>query len=276
MRRLMIPREHGAWAMLMLPYLAGIATAGWSAGAPLRVALGAGGILALFMAQAPLMKLVKSRYRRGGAGRKAGDLWYSAAVYSAVGALFFGSVMLFGGPRELPALGAVALATGLLQAWMAVSLGERSIAAEAIGIILLTLAAPLGVALASGGGSWGRQALMLWAANASYYGVSIFTVKMKVVSPGRRGRRLTAGAKLARARVSFIYIATVIMSWLLAALTGAGPALAPVAFLPATLHAAWGTARLDSPLNIRREGFTQLGLSVIFTMIIVAAWRSNW
>lgn len=277
MRRLMIPREHGAWAMLLLPYLSGIAAADWSEGAVVKVALGAGGILALFMARSPAMKLAKNRYRRKDFGKKAGDYRFSASVYSFIGALLFGAIMVFGGYRQLLLLGALVLAASLLHTRLAMSLGERSIAAEAIGIMLLALAAPLGSVLASGGGLWEREALTLWAANASYYGASIFTVKMKVYSTvGRRGGGLTAAAKLARARASFSYIAAVSLAWLLAAITGATPALVPIAFLPMAAHAARSATRLGAPLNLRREGFTQLGLSVAFTLIIIAVWRSGW
>lgn len=53
MRRRFLPPQHGAWAMLAVPYLAGVLVAGWSwVAAPLAGAWLAGYLLSYYLFQA--------------------------------------------------------------------------------------------------------------------------------------------------------------------------------------------------------------------------------
>lgn len=275
MARLVIPREHGAWAMLLLPFVTGAVTAGWTAGGGARVTLGAGGSVLMLMARSPAVQLARRRYKRGGFGRGAGDLLFSMATYSLAGLLLFSTIMAIDGAGRLWGLAALALAGFCLQTWLAVTLGERSMAAEVTGVALLTLTAALGFTLAGGQGPWAVKPMLLWALNASFYGASIFNVKMKVASMTRRRRRFPVLAKLKLARVSIVYLGVMILAWSLLALAGLVPALAPVTFLPAVGYIAGSLLAAGSRLNIKREGFIQLGLALVFTVLVIIAWRSG-
>lgn len=271
----MVPREHGAWAMLLLPYITGIGVVEWTDGAGVRLALGAGGILMLFMARSPLVLLARRRYRRGAWGAGATDSVFSITVYASAGVLMFAVIQFEYGYGQLWPLGLAVLAIAVLQTWLAVVYGERSMSAEVTGVALLTLAAPLGVSLVSGMEPWLEPGPLLWLVNASYYGASIFSVKMKVAAMVKRQRRLSPREKLRLARGSIVYLASVDLVWLLLAITHRAPALAPAAFLPLAGYLIWNTITAGSRLNIKREGFTQLGLALVFTALVVIGWRSG-
>lgn len=276
MRRLMMPREHGAWAMLSLPFITGFMVAVPDGAAWARLGPGAAGALALFMARAPLMRLAKRRYRRGDFGPDAGDNLFSAAVFLAVAAALFGAIALAGGVADLWQAAAVAAALTLLQTAAALALGERSIPSELAGVILLSLTAPLAFLLASGASFWSLTSVTLWAANATYYGASVFIVKMKVASMTARRERLTGSRKLRLAQDSIVYTTVTVSLWLALDLAGRAPSGAPAIFAPLAAYVAWSAATLGSGLKIRTEGFTQLGLSIIFTALLIVVWRQGW
>ena len=62
MTKLIFPREHGAWAMFTVPFLAGIGLNGFNL--TLKIFLTAGLALSLFLARYPLTLLVKYPERK--------------------------------------------------------------------------------------------------------------------------------------------------------------------------------------------------------------------
>jgi len=233
-------------------------------------------MLSLFMARAPLMRLAKQRHRRGSFGARAGDYWYSALVYLVLAAVFFILVASLGEGWELWQIASAAALLAALQTLSALALGERSMTAELTGVVLLALAAPLGYYLAAGDGLWGVESVTLWAANATYYGATVFNVKMKVASMVTRRDSLGGREKLALARESITYATIAVPVWVALALTGKAPAAAPVVFTPMAAYVAWSAATMSSRLKLKTEGFTQLGLSLAFTAALIAVWRYGW
>ncbi|SDZ01436.1 YwiC-like protein [Evansella caseinilytica] len=71
-----IPREHGAWAMLIVPYWTGAMISGFHWYHLLFFV----GLFAIYFAQAPLLTYIRNK--------KHTDVWPSFSIYLAVGTLF--------------------------------------------------------------------------------------------------------------------------------------------------------------------------------------------
>lgn len=259
--------------MFLLPYLAGVAATPFSEGSWLRVTLGVAGIVSLFMARAPVMRIARRRRRTGDRMGGNGDYWNRAAAFTIAGIVALGLPMFLYGYWQMLTLALVAGVITVAQTWLGIIMGERSLPAELTGVLLLAMTAPLGVYLAGGGSPWREAGLSLWIVNASYYGATVFSVKMKVAATTRRRGRMTARERLSLARSSLIYLAAMLALWMSLALAGLVPALSPMALLPLIAYTGWSIVTLGSRLKIRTEGFTQLALALVFTLAVIVIWR---
>jgi hypothetical protein len=252
----MIPKAHGAWVMFAMPF----AVAGGVAGRfDLPAILLATASLALFVADAPLMALV-----RGRGGDRAIRF---AAAYLAIG--LAASAILLGYCRLwiLVPFGLLALAAMGVRLWQAVHRAERSMAVE-----LLSLAgfgASAAALFAAWTGRLERTGLLLWALHFLFYVSSLFYVRLRVQSAARR-ERPDAGAF---GRVAAGYHAALAALVTGLALRGRLPVLVALAFAPPVCRAVWAVVQRPGRVRIRRVGLSEMGISLVFAVLIIAGFR---
>jgi hypothetical protein len=261
-----LPREHGAWAILLAPYAIG-ATAG---GLSWTQAAGLVAVLLGFFSRPPLALLLKRRSRGAPPSDDNALLWLNFGLPLAAAVILLVSMMLLRQLWWLPIFGAVALALFLAHALMALRRRERSVPAELLGISLLTLTAPLAYYL--GHGNITGEAAMLWLLCAAYFGASVFFVKMKLKAAVAGRRRLPDAGRVSLAASSLLYTAVMAALVLVATSAGWAPPLVPAAFGPVTIYALWSAATLGRQLKIKKEGIVQTALTVLFTGIMVVAY----
>ena len=251
-----LPREHGAWAWLLLPLVAGGAAAG-SANAPLPLL--AVGALAAYLVRAPLeMALRRPAQRRG----------YSAwATLYAVAALLPLTLLLFHYHRwGLLPLGA----TGVVIALPVLISRRLRYRWRAQGQLLvvagLSLLAP--AAYYAAGGDVDGRAAAIWLPPALYGAGSIFYVRM-LFEHRRSGAATGLGGK--RGRVAS-YLAILWVTLGAGTLSGLLPPLMPLAFLPSSLKAALALARRTAVDDVRRTGVVEVIHAGLFAVLLVLAY----
>ncbi len=265
-RLLVLPREHGAWAMMLAPYIIGAAAAGYS----WLLLPGLAAVLLLFFSRPPLALLLKRRSRPRGRGASA-RLWLNFALPAASGLGIFGILTVAGGLWCLPVFGCAGLILFFMHTLVAQRSRERSAAAELLGIAMLTLTAPLADYL--GRGSLTGEAAALWLLCLAYFGASVFYVKMKVAASIKRGTRLEAGGRMPLAAGSLVYtIAMLVLAGVLAA-SGWAPPLVLLAYAPVAFYGAWSFIFLGPRLSIKREGAVQTLLALSFTGLMILSYR---
>lgn len=259
--RIPLPREHGAWAVLLVPLFVATGAVGqWG----VRSGLLLGTVLSLYLARYPLVLWARSRFELF--PEKGLSI---LSVWLAIG-LGLGAVLTFNYRLYLLVPFAMAGALFLLVHLMLVRYrNERTILGEFLGIGALTLTAPAAFYAATG--SMSALAFLLWFVNVVYFGASVFYVKMRVADRSRTASlqrpegRLFAGSLLLYQGVALSGIALLSYFGLL-------PPLTVVAFLPMTLHMAVDAARREKQLDIKRLGFTLVGHSVAFALLVVGAF----
>ena len=168
---LRLPKEHGAWGMLYIPFVCGALVA-WSA--PWRILLLALSVTFLFIGREPLLALWRARSK----GRTAEDAPRLLILYLTLAAICAAPLLLVWELYGMIPLGAVAGGLLVWNAGQAAKREERTIATELIGIAGLTLTAP--AAYYVGTERWDLTAAWLWAANALYFASSVFYVRYRV------------------------------------------------------------------------------------------------
>lgn len=257
-----LPREHGAWAILCVPLLVGSAFArAWTWEYTLLWTCA----LAFFLASNAAGTMIRGERQRGrpGATTPRSGLW--TAIYGSVGTALSVPLLARGYSLLLP-IGATGV-LAFIGAFLVRTRFPGSIGNSLLGVAGLTLGAP--AAYYVGTGRLDVTAGMLWLLNALFFGSGVLYVHMKIGAAALKKQTLTIGEKFSLGACTLSYYAG--MLTLIGGLAALGwiSLRAIVAFLPVTLHVCIGTITLSGQVRFKRLGFLLLGQSVLFAVLIV-------
>lgn len=269
---LVFPREHGAWAMLLVPFVAGLAAGvndHWTAAAATAGLLGLAGIIFLHLGRPSLIRLLKRRMANGSFGQDSLPLAAGFAALFLPGVAIILLLGLAAGYSGLFwfALGAASLAA--LHTSFSLRHRDRSAVAELIGVLLLTMSAPLGFYL--GNGALKTESLLLWFLTWLYFGASIFVVKARLRGAASRSR-LTPAKKLRLGYKIVVYLAFMAAAISTMVITDLVPAAVALAYIPALLWSLISVASIGSELRVKQEGVIQTALAIWFLVVLMAAF----
>lgn len=249
-----LPREHGAWAMLLTPLLVAVAALG-----PDRVGLLAVlGWICAYSLRGPI-ELLRGAGPTGRAGmargtRQAAQLWLVLLGLAAVGLLGWTVLMR---PAALPPLLAAGAVLGLVQ-FLADRGYVKTMLTETLSIAGLMAGLPLYCLTATGG--LGREGWILTLACFAFFFGSIFRVK----SVARERLSVPFGRLSVVIHVVFVLAGAAGVVWADSSL------LLPVALL---VPAVWAVrcARITTAINLKRVGLSEVGLSLLFAFLLVGS-----
>jgi len=241
-QKLVIPHEHGAWMMWLVPLAVGLASTSWHPSKPLLV----GAVLFAYLASYSLLQSL--RYPE----QKAGWLRW-AAGYGAVAAVFGVPLVLM--RPQLLWVALVALVGFAVNAWFASRRNERHLLNDLMAMAGLNLAVV--AAYVAGRGYWDKQAWFLWALCLLYFFGTALHVKSLIRERRNRSLKMLA--------IAYALAVPAVLAIVLQ------PLLA-VAYLPAAIRA------LAIPQN---HGFKAIVLGVIeiicsvwFAVWLIVVYRS--
>ncbi len=264
---LVVPREHGAWGMLLVPLLTG-ASVGllrgghWLPLLPLTVMA-----LALFWMRTPVESWLGTTPLRAQTETERRAASHAILALGAVAGLAL-AALLWGRTRKgLLLLGAVAGAAFVVQAGLK-KLGRKTrMAAQVAGALGLTATAPAAYYVVTG--QFDLQAYSLWLANWLFAGEQIHFVQLRI----RAARAASRGEKLARGRIylagQILLVCVLWLAWRL----GLVPGLALVAFVPVFVRGMTWFVRRPRALAVRRLGWTELGHAVAFGILLTVGFH---
>jgi YwiC-like protein len=257
-----LPKEHGAWAMLIVPLLLGLFIAPawhWRALVLLVAALG------FFLTRYPLAVLVKTRKRP--TADKA-YLWRWTAIYGGITALSGGWLVLAYNLDWLAVIGVLGSGLLLFNLWLVSRRQELSLLGELTGIAGLALGAPMAYYTTSG--HLDSTAVMLGLINFLYFGGTVFYIKLKVRQQPRLPAPERLSERLVKAKACLAYqTAALTLLVALAALRWV-PLLLPLVFIPVTvkmIYGAWHWQDKKS-LSLVRLGIAEIGHAVVFAGLV--------
>lgn len=250
--------------MLLMPFTASMIAAGiWHA---IMLPLLLMALLALYMARFSLTQWLRFRLGRSQQGTL---IWLF--LYSGLG-LLSGSILVLGyGLWALVPMAGLALLSLALYLFLVWKRRDRSSLAELLGVSTLTMSAWASFYTATG--SLESTGLVLWLVCFLFFGSSVFYVKMKVETRSRSKNHLTLKQKLVSGKGVVSYQALSLAAILSLIWSGLVPIATVVAFLPITLQRAIGIANLKKKPAIKRLGFTELGHSILFGLLLGLVFR---
>jgi len=265
-RALMIPREHGAWGLLLVPMVtaAGVAFRQSTNVFPFVLLLTAA--LALFWLRTPLESLLGISAMRAETKEERGSVGF-VVLYLVIVAGLASSMLLWAGHNPLLWLiGAAAGVAFVAQAVLRKMGRSTRMLSEIVGTIGLTASAPAVYYVITG--KFGITAWMLWLANLTFAGNQIHYVQIRIHTSKLIGVR----AKLARTwsfalgqlAMAAVLAATCVLGWM--------PWLVLLAFIPLLLRGFYYFIQRPAPLRVRRLGWNELAQAVVFCALFITTF----
>lgn len=260
-----LPKEHGSWAMFLVPFVVGLVVAQvwqWRSILLILAALG------FFLLRFPLDMLVKTR-NRPNADHMELIRW--AAIYGAF-ALICGGWLIFAYRLYgLVVFGAIGAALLLYHFWLVDRRKEMSAVGELTGIFGLALGAPMAYYTASG--QFNGTAAALWLVNALYFGGTVFYIKLKVRQQPRLPAPDHVSERLISAKACLTYQSVVLTIIIVLVALQRLPALIFLAFVPMTLKVLYGALRWQErkTLSLPRLGAIEVVHSILFAALVIIA-----
>ena len=261
-----IPKEHGSWAMLIVPLVIGLAVAPAWHRRSLVLLVAA---FAFFLLRYPLATLVKTRRR---VGSQRAYLWRWAAIYGGIAGLCGAWLMVVYGLWWLVPMGLLGALLVALHLWLVARRQEMSVIGELSAIIGLAMGAPMAYYVA--GGQLDTTALLLWLINGLYFGGTVFYIKLKVRQQPRSPAPDKIRDRFVKAKTCLTYQTVALTLVILLVAWQKAPALALLAFIPATVKIAYGAWHWQDrkSLSLVRLGVTEIFHSLAFAGLIIVAF----
>jgi len=262
-KSLRLPKEHGAWAMLYVPFVLGslaVSTTSFFSPATIFLLLS---VTFLFIARQSLFDWLIAR------GRKTKDVsaFRTMSIYAGISALF-GGLVIWSFHREW--LVGFAVLTVLLltfNSWQVIRRKDRTIITEAIAIIGLTLTAPASYYVALG--TLDSKAWILWALCTLFFASSVFYVKLRVNSLNRRRNDL----KRRSWRDCALYHLFLLLALVALIATGNSNLCILAAFIPVIVRTVWHLRTSSSQVSLRRVGLWEIAYSFVFLVLVTIGYR---
>lgn len=262
-----ITREHGSWAVLLVPIAIALVIA---EGVTWDIALVIIASLAAFMAYVPAQMILRERFGMTLDSSKLRGATFWLLVYALVGLAAVVPLLAKGYWKLLP-LGMFAVFCFALN-FVLTRVRSKTVLSDLIAIAGLTTGAPAVLYVATG--ELAGTAFFIWILNALFFGSGVVYVHMKIVATSFKDTSLSLTQRLSLGFLNVVYHLVVLGIVLVLVAFEYSPTLVAVAFLPITVHALYGTLKLSARVQFKRLGILLLGHAILFAIVVSTAFVS--
>jgi len=266
-RLFFLPREHGAWGMLLVPLVTGAATGNPHGERIIWILLFAAVALGLFCLRTPVEAGLEISALRPQNDAERRLIHYSIYLYASVTVSSLAVLILWARAYGLLLLGAAAAIAFLLQAVLKQLGRETRMNAQMTGAVALSSTAAGAYYLATG--HFGPTAAIIWLANWLFAANQIHYVQFRISS----ARAMTPGEKWLKGRSFLLHQAASLL--LLGIIWRAGwlPGLILMAFGPLFVRGFAWFLESPQPLRVRRLGVSELVYAIVFGMFFIVGYH---
>jgi len=265
-RALIVPREHGAWGLLLVPMITGAGVAFRQASHIMPLILLSAAALALFRLRTPFESLIGTSAMRAESNDERRTVRSVVLALGGVAALALCALLWAGRNADLWPLGA-AVAFAFIGQALLKKLGRRArMISEMVGTVGLTAAAPAAYYVITG--EFNTTAWVLWVANILFAGDQIHYVQLRLHTAKVEGFRnkLAKGWRFAVGQALMTAIITIVC------LDRLIPPIASLAFAPLLFRGWFYFIQEPAPLVVRRLGWNEVKHASAFCLIFIAAF----
>jgi hypothetical protein len=267
LRSFVLPREHGAWGILLVPLVTGAAIGLATGRGVLPFILFIAASLSLFCLRTPVEAWLGTTPLRAQTPAERAIVIYAMSIYATIGAVSVG--WLLWGERALGLLliGAASAVFFVAQAVLK-KLGRNTrMAAQWVGAMGLTSTAAGAYYVVTG--TLNQTAVLLWAASWLFAVNQIHFVQIRI-----HGARLaSAGEKFREGRWflagELLTVVLLVAAWR----NGYLPGLAAAAYAPVLIRGLRWFWQGQESLAVHRLGFTELAHAIAFGALFIVGFQ---
>jgi len=265
-RALILPREHGAWGLLLVPMITGAGVAFHQASRIFPLILLLTAALALFWLRTPLESLLGTSAMRAQTLEESHTLRSAIVVLAAIAGIALAALLWAGRNAELWPLGGAVAGAFIAQAILK-KFGRRTrMLSEMVGTIGLSAAAPAAYYVITG--EFNTTAWTLWLANLLFAGDQIHYVQLRIHTARVQGFR----AKLAHGWAFALGQAIMTAIITIACMSRLMPPIASLAFAPLLFRGWFYFIQEPTQLIVRRLGWSELKHATAFCVLLIATF----
>ena len=265
-RALVVPREHGAWGMLLVPLMTGAAVGLLDGGRVAPALLLTTAVLALFWLRTPTESWLGTSAVRAQTLEERQLVRNVILPLATIAAVALSALFWQGKNRELIWLGMIAGGAFAAQVLLKKMGRTTRVAAEVVGALALTSTAPAAYCVATG--RLDARAWALWLVNWLFAANQIHFVWLRIRGARAAGlsEKFAVGWSFLAGQVLLGGTLAVVchFSWL--------PKLTLLAFAPVLFRGFVWFAKKSPPIVVRRLGWTELAHALIFGVLLTAGF----
>lgn len=265
-RALIVPREHGAWGLLLVPLFTGVVASFPSHHQSWALALFTMAAVCMFWLRTPVEGFLGSGSITAHTPREKNTALLVAIGLGVAAAACLVALMWPGRNLKLLVIGAVAASSFIVQAVLRRLGRDTRMTSQLAGAVALTSTAPAAYYL--GSGNLDERALALWTANWLFAWNQIHFVQLRL----HTARIATFPEKLSRGKVFFSAQMLMLVALILASLRRWLPPLTIFAFLPILVRGTWWFFRGPTPLDIKKLGWSEMTHGAVFGILCAIAF----
>jgi hypothetical protein len=265
---IIFPREHGSWAILLVPFIIGAKIGG---GFDIKTLLFLISILSIFLAYQPATMLVKSKLKISNENVK--DALNSLFVFLPF-ALIPSLILIF--RFELYGLlifGAVGFVAFLVQIYLAKLNLDKTYGGQLFAMSMLVMSAPSAYYVQTG--RFDLTLLQLYFLNLMFFGSGIIYVRMKISALATKKDKFTLQEKLFIGRYNIAYHLAILFLIGVLFLNGSIGILIFAGFLPVVIHSIMGTFMLERRVKFKKLGWIETLYSILFAVMMIIEFKKN-
>ena len=265
-RSFVLPREHGAWGILLVPLVTGATVALLRGGALVPLLLFLLASVSLFCLRTPVEAALGASAQRVDTPAERRLVGIAIAGYSVVAAVALAALLWHGSNSGLLMLGAIAAFSFGAQALLR-RLGRATrMASQMVGLIGLTSTAAGAYYVSTG--HLDLTAWMIWAANWLFAANQVHMVQLRIRNAKVAGfkERLARGWNFLTGEILTVVLLVAFFHYRLL------PKMSVVAFHPMLLRGAAWFFKKPRPLRVHRLGWMELGFALIFGVMFVSGF----
>ncbi len=263
---MIVPREHGAWGMLLVPLVTGAVVAAGSSVNISALVLFLVAALSLFWLRTPVEAWLGTSAIKAQSPPERSMVVKVSAAIAAVAATAVTALFIAGYAWGLFLIGVTAALAFGAQAAVK-KMGRRGrMPAQVIGAIGLTSTAAGAYYVATG--KLDQIAVMLWLANWLFAGNQVHFVQVRIHSSraGTVNEKVRQGYAFLAGQFALVGVVAVLCR------IHVFPKFAVFAFVPVLMRGTFWFLRGRRPLNVHKLGFAELTQALIFGVLICAAF----
>lgn len=262
------PKEHGSWAILLIPFIIGAKVGG---GLEIKTLLFLISVLAIFLAYQPSTMIAKSKLWKSNEKLKDAInslfIFLPPAIIPSIVLLFY--FKLYG----LLVFGAIGIIAFLIQLYLAKLNLDKTPGGQLFSMSMLVLTAPSAYYVQTG--KFDALMVQLYLLNLIFFGSGIIYVRMKISAIATKKEKFTLNEKLFIGRYNIAY--HILILFLLGVLFFKGSIgfLIIVGFLPVVIHSIMGTFMLERKVKFKKLGWIETIYSILFAVMMIIELRKN-